>query len=35
MGIYGSGYLGWSIRLSDSEAVVAKAKDLHPKLGAF
>ena len=32
MGIYGSGYLGWSIRLSDDEALVAKAKDLHPKL---
>lgn len=32
MGIYGSGYLGWSIRLSDDEALVAKAKSLHPKL---
>ena len=33
MGLYGCGYLGWSLRLSDDEAVVAKAKDLHPKLG--
>ena len=33
MGLYGSGYLGWSIRLSDDETLVAKAKDLHPELG--
>ena len=32
MGLYGSGYLGWTIRLSDDEAAVAKAKGLHPKL---
>ena len=32
MGLYGSGYLGWSLRLSNDETVVAKAKDLHPKL---
>ncbi|KAI8476330.1 MAG: hypothetical protein J3K34DRAFT_401945 [Monoraphidium minutum] len=36
MGGYGS-WLGWQIRLSDDGDLVAKAKDLHPKLlgGAF
>ncbi|KAF8066288.1 NDB1 [Scenedesmus sp. PABB004] len=33
MGGYGS-YLGWQIRLSDDGDLVAKAKDLHPKLTA-
>lgn len=32
MGGYGAGYLGWQIRLSDDGDVVAKAKDMHPKL---
>lgn len=32
MGAYGSGYLGWRIRLSDDADEVAKAQDLHPKL---
>jgi hypothetical protein len=32
MGIYGSGVVGWQIRTSNDIDVVAKAKDLHPKL---
>jgi hypothetical protein len=32
MGVYGCGYLGWRIRLSDDAAEVAAAQDLHPKL---
>lgn len=32
MGLYGSGYLGWTIRLSDDEAAVSNAKELHVKL---
>ncbi|PSC73843.1 hypothetical protein C2E20_3010 [Micractinium conductrix] len=32
MGCYGSGYLGWRIRLSDDAGEVATAQDLHPKL---
>lgn len=32
MGGYGAVYLGWAIRTSDSAELVAKAKDLHPKL---
>lgn len=31
MGGYGT-YLGWQLRLSDDPDVIAKAKDLHPKL---
>jgi Protein of unknown function (DUF4079) len=31
MGGYGT-YLGWQVRLSDNPAIIAKAKDLHPKL---
>ncbi|KIZ04865.1 hypothetical protein MNEG_3097 [Monoraphidium neglectum] len=36
MGGYGS-WLGWQIRVSDDGELIAKAKDLHPKLlgGAF
>jgi hypothetical protein len=34
MGVYGGGVLGWTIRLSDDGAAVAKARDLHPKLAA-
>lgn len=32
MGLYGSAYLGWQLRLSDDTATVVKARDLHPKL---
>lgn len=32
MGLYGSAYLGWQLRLSDDNATVIKARDLHPKL---
>ncbi|KAI7835550.1 hypothetical protein COHA_010554 [Chlorella ohadii] len=32
MGIYGCGYLGWRIRLSEDAGEVAVAQDLHPKL---
>ena len=32
MGLYGSGYLGWQLRLSDDAAVVTKARQLHPRL---
>lgn len=32
MGGYGAGYLGWQIRLSEDGDVIAKAKDMHPKL---
>lgn len=32
MGFYGSGYLGWQLRLSDDAAVVTKARALHPRL---
>ena len=32
MGLYGSGYLGWQLRLSDDTAVVTKARQLHPRL---
>lgn len=32
MGLYGSVYLGWQLRLSDDNATVIKARDLHPKL---
>lgn len=32
MGLYGSLYLGWQLRLSDDDATVIKARDLHPKL---
>ncbi len=32
MGLYGSGYLGWQLRLSDDTAVVTKARALHPRL---
>jgi hypothetical protein len=32
MGLYGSVYLGWQLRLSDDTATVIKARDLHPKL---
>ena len=32
MGLYGSVYLGWQLRLSDDSATVIKARDLHPKL---
>lgn len=32
MGLYGCGKLGADIRLSNDAAVVAKAKELHPKL---
>ncbi|KXZ49212.1 hypothetical protein GPECTOR_22g802 [Gonium pectorale] len=34
MGGYGAGYLGWQIRTSTDGDVVAKAKDMHPKLAA-
>jgi hypothetical protein len=34
MGGYGAGYLGWQIRTSGDAAVLAKAKDMHPKLAA-
>mmetsp|Transcript_39588 Transcript_39588/g.88056 ORF Transcript_39588/g.88056 Transcript_39588/m.88056 type:complete len:212 (-) Transcript_39588:422-1057(-) len=34
MGGYGALYLGWQIRTSSDGAVVAKAKDMHPKLAA-
>ena len=33
MGMYGCGYLGWRIRLSDDAGEVATAQDLHPKVG--
>ena len=32
MGLYGSGYLGWQLRLSNDTAAVAKARQLHPRL---
>ncbi|PRW45382.1 transcriptional Sir2 family isoform B [Chlorella sorokiniana] len=32
MGMYGCGYLGWRIRLSEDAGEVAVAQDLHPKL---
>jgi len=32
MGGYGAAYLGWQIRVSDDGELIAKAKDLHPKL---
>ena len=32
MGLYGSGYLGWQLRLSDDTATVTKARALHPRL---
>ncbi len=32
MGIYGCGYLGWRIRLSEDAGEVAVAQDLHPKV---
>lgn len=32
MGGYGAVYLGWQIRLSNDEATIIKAKDMHPKL---
>ncbi|GIM03209.1 hypothetical protein Vretimale_8007 [Volvox reticuliferus] len=34
MGGYGAAYLGWQIRTSNDEAVVAKAKEAHPKIAA-
>ncbi|GLC36896.1 hypothetical protein PLESTB_000180900 [Pleodorina starrii] len=34
MGGYGAAYLGWQIRTSTDGEVVAKAKDMHPKLAA-
>ncbi|PNW87508.1 hypothetical protein CHLRE_02g143450v5 [Chlamydomonas reinhardtii] len=34
MGGYGAAYLGWQIRTSTEGDVVAKAKDMHPKLAA-
>ncbi|GIL51213.1 hypothetical protein Vafri_7285 [Volvox africanus] len=34
MGGYGAAYLGWQIRTSSDEAVVAKAKEAHPKIAA-
>lgn len=34
MGGYGAAYLGWQIRTSTDGDVVAKAKDMHPKLAA-
>lgn len=32
MGMYGCGYLGWRIRLSEDAGEVAVAQDLHPKV---
>jgi hypothetical protein len=32
MGGYGAAYLGWQIRVSEDGELIAKAKDLHPKL---
>lgn len=32
MGGYGALYQGWQIRLSDNADIVAKAKEMHPKL---
>lgn len=34
MGGYGAAYLGWQIRTSSDDAVIAKAKEAHPKLAA-